>query len=99
MNKTTTEGVIEIFAAMGETFAERNAEYKDNALNVAKAMTAFYPDGVTLKTEADHYKFHLFTLIVVKLTRFVNSGMTHIDSIHDPAVYAAMIENYLRNEK
>jgi hypothetical protein len=37
--------------------------------------------------------------MVVKLTRFANSGLTHEDSIHDAAVYAAMVESLIRKEK
>ena len=43
-------------------------------------------------------KWHLFELMVVKLTRFANSGLTHQDSIHDLAVYAAMVESLVRKE-
>jgi hypothetical protein len=74
------------------TFRERNAVYKDNAVNVGNVMKALFPNGVRLNSAEDHHIYHLFELIIVKLTRFANSDLHHIDSIHDVAVYAAMIE-------
>jgi hypothetical protein len=82
----------DVLADAAKTFAERNAVYKDNAVNVGNVMQALFPNGVQLKTEADHHLYHLFELIIVKLTRFANSNLTHVDSIHDSMVYAAMVE-------
>lgn len=84
-------------AKASKTFEERNAQYKDNWKIVGAVMEAFFPDGIELRTKEDHEVYHLFELLVVKLTRFVTSEFTHIDSIHDPAVYAAMIESILTN--
>lgn len=83
----------DILEKMAETFRERNAQYKDNAIMVGEVMAALFPHGVTITDPNDHHVYHLFELLVVKLTRFVKSGLTHTDSIHDAAVYAAMIEN------
>lgn len=77
---------------MAETFKQRNAIYGDNWKRVGAVMTAMFPEGVVLKTAEDFNRWHLFELIVVKMTRFANSGLTHTDSIHDPSVYGAMIE-------
>lgn len=82
----------DILDSAAKTFRERNAVYKDNFKKVGAVMAALFPDGVQLHTEEDHNTYHLFELLIVKLTRFVNSGLRHEDSIHDIAVYAAMIE-------
>lgn len=82
----------QILKAAAETFAERNAQYKDNALVVADVMKALFPDGVRLDSPEDYHFWHLFELLIVKLTRFTNSDLRHVDSIHDLMVYAAMIE-------
>ena len=82
---------------MAETFNERNAVYKDNYTLVGKVMSAFYPSGVTLKNPDDFEKWHLFELKIIKLTRFVLSDMTHIDSIHDDAVLSAMLETLMQS--
>jgi hypothetical protein len=96
---TTTEALqdraqdaSDILAKAAETFKERNAIYRDNAVNVGKVMEALFPNGVNLKNAKDHQIYHLFELILVKLTRFANTNLHHKDSIHDVMVYAAMIE-------
>lgn len=87
-----TKTAADVLGAAAETFRERNAVYKDNAGKVGEVMAVLFPNGVQLKTEADHKFYHLFELLVVKLTRFTNSGLTHEDSIHDLMVYAGMLE-------
>lgn len=74
------------------TFRERNENYKDNAVLVGQIMQLFFPEGVALRSQNDHHFYHLFELMIVKLTRFVKSDLRHADSIHDLAVYAAMCE-------
>jgi len=75
------------------TFDDRNAKYRDNAVKVGRVMEALFPDGVNLNSADDFHIFHLFELMIVKLTRFVNSDLTHQDSIRDMIVYGAMVEN------
>ena len=87
-----------ILKKAAQTFHERNAVYKDNANNVANVMGALFPNGVVLKTPDDFNRWHLFELLIVKLTRFANSGLLHKDSIHDAMVYAAMVESLIENE-
>lgn len=61
---------------------------------VGKVMAVLFPDGIPAALlHADHW--HLFELKIVKLTRFAASGLTHVDSVHDDAVYSAMIESCL----
>ena len=62
-------------------------------------MVALFPEGVELKTQEDFNTWHLFELMIVKLTRFANSNLTHVDSIHDCAVYAAMVQSLIEKEK
>lgn len=85
--------VPDLLEAMAQTYRERNAVYGDNFKNVGNVMTALFPNGLELKTADDFNRWHLFELVIVKLTRFANSGLTHIDSIHDAAVYTAMVES------
>lgn len=91
-----TNSPAHILDQMAETYRERNKVYGDNFLKVGAVFKALYPNGLTLTTEDDFTKFHLFMLLVVKLTRFTNSNLTHQDSIHDIGVYAAMIDSLLR---
>lgn len=85
------QGAAEVLDEMASLFRERNANYKDNAVVVARVMQALFPNGVDLRTPNDYHVWHLFELMVVKLTRFTNSGLRHEDSIKDLAVYAAMV--------
>jgi len=93
--KATMRTAADILTLGGETFRERNSNYRDNAVQVGQVMQVLFPNGVTLKTQADHHFYHLFELMVVKLTRFANSDLKHVDSIHDLMVYAAMCENVI----
>ena len=93
-----TSPVSKALHTMADTFEERNKVYGDNYKVVGELMAKMYPDGVTLKTPDDFNRWHLFELMVVKLSRFTQSGLTHKDSIHDLAVYAAMVES-LTNDK
>jgi len=92
----TAADILESGAA---THRAKNAEYKDANVLVGKIMEILFPNGVTLRTAADFEKWHLFELLVVKLTRFVTSELEHQDSIHDLMIYAAMIESLLPKEK
>jgi len=82
----------DLMAAMARTFKERNAVYGNNAEVVGRVMAALFPHGVKLKTPKDFELWHLLELVIVKLTRFTQSELTHEDSIHDLAIYAAMVE-------
>ena len=84
-----------ILEEMAETFRERNKVYGDNYKTVGEVMVGLFPKGVHLKTADDYKIWHLFELMIVKITRFANSDLNHKDSIHDAAVYAAMVESLL----
>ena len=87
----------QILRSMADTFEERNKVYGSNYERVAPIMKILFPDGLT--PEILHSdQWHLFELIVVKLTRFAISGLQHKDSIHDTGVYAAMIESILEKQ-
>lgn len=88
----------DILAEMADTYRERNKVYGDNYKRVGDVMMALFPNGVTLETAEQFNIWHLFELIVVKITRFANSKLQHEDSIHDLAVYAAMVESLIRKE-
>lgn len=92
----STINTADIMLEAVETFRKRNAQYKDGQNNVGGVMMALFPDGVTLKTKEDFIKWHLLELLVVKITRFANGGLSHIDSIHDAGVYSFMIEKEVR---
>jgi hypothetical protein len=88
----------DILAEMADTYRERNKVYGDNYKRVGDVMMALFPKGVKLETAEQFNTWHLFELMVVKITRFANSELQHEDSIHDLAVYAAMVESLIRKE-
>lgn len=92
-------GVPETLEAMASTFRERNKVYGDNWRMVGRLMAVMFPDGVKLKAAQDYDVWHLFELMIVKLSRFAIGRLEHEDSIHDLAVYAAMIEAILKQRR
>lgn len=83
-----------ILNELGKLFADRNAVYKDNYIIVGKVMQALFPDGIELKHPDDFARWHLFELMIVKLTRYAvqyRSG-GHPDSLNDMINYLAMLQ-------
>ena len=97
MNPNTTSAA-DILDDMAQTFRERNAVYGSNYKMVAPLMATLFPAGVPPELVVTN-KFHLFELILVKLSRFAISGLNHTDSIHDCGVYAAMVEACIYEEQ
>lgn len=88
-----------ILKTMATTFVAKNKQYADNWEKVAKVFVALFPDGITLKTEEDFARFHFLDWTVGKFTRFVNTGLTDTESVHDGAVYMAMLEALIKLQK
>lgn len=86
-----------ILDEMAETFRQRNAVYGDNYRMVAKLVKVLFPNGVPPELVVSD-QWHLFELKLVKLSRFAISNLTHTDSIHDDAVYSAMIESIIHEQ-
>ena len=93
------KNAADILKEASKTFLDRNKVYGDNYKSVGRVMKALFPNGVNLKTEEDFNTWHLFELVIVKITRFANSNLKHKDSIHDTAVYSAMIESLIKEDK
>lgn len=91
--KEAPKSADQILTEAAQTFRQRNAVYKDNYKHIGKVMSGFFPNGLTLRTEEDFVRFHLFILMQVKGTRYTqNWEAGHQDSIRDATVYAAMLE-------
>lgn len=93
-----SESPAEVLKEAAKTYEERNAVYGSNWRRVPEVMKAMFPDGVPGELVTEPH-WHLFELIVVKLTRFAKSNLSHEDSIHDAMVYSAMIESILKEEQ
>lgn len=92
MSKLNTPEILE---TMAQTYRERNAIYGDNWQSHGAALRAIFPDGITLKDEFETTMYQWFSIMLGKMTRLANAKFRHQDSIHDIAVYAAMMEAYL----
>lgn len=87
----TNKTAADILEEMAGTYRERNAVYGSNYRMVGQMMKILFPAGAP--PEVLHSdQFHLFELILVKLSRYAISGLQHQDSIHDAGVYCAMCE-------
>jgi hypothetical protein len=89
--------VITILDNMKRTFLERGATYKDNYLQLGEVMAALFPDGLTLKTPEDFVRYDFLNWHLSKITRLVQTNMTHEDSAFDSTVYCAMLTAWIHN--
>lgn len=75
------------------TYQQRNSVYKDNFFVVGRVMEALFPNGAPrLHDAADFNRWHIFELMIVKITRYVaNWGKPDEDSLVDLIPYAAIL--------
>ena len=92
-----TPRVSEILREAAQTFQDRNAIYGNNYRMVAPMVRILFPNGVPQHVIGSH-RWHLFELMLVKMSRFAISDLTHQDSIRDLTVYAAMVESLLKED-
>lgn len=85
--------VLGILQSAGSTYEERNAVYKDNFQIVGRVMEALFPDGAPrLHDATDFNRWHIFELVIVKLTRYVsNWDNPDADSLVDMLPYLAIL--------
>lgn len=91
------EPVADLMERHAATFRERYEEYGNNAEVVGRIMAAMFPNGVQLKTAKDFEIWHLFELMIVKLSRFSSSGLRHEDSINDLPAYCGMVHRLIND--
>ncbi|MCK5604473.1 hypothetical protein KAR91_21465 [Candidatus Pacearchaeota archaeon] len=84
----------QILSDMAETFKKNQPVYGDNWKQIGNVMLQLFPEGRTINTPEEWNQFHLFFMIIVKITRLSNSP-DHKDSAHDIGTYAAMLESVL----
>lgn len=83
-----------ILAEMAETFRQRNQLYGNNYHRYGAMMVALFPKGLTLTTVDEWNRLALLMCIQMKVSRYAQQFTKggHVDSAHDAAVYAAMLE-------
>lgn len=87
--------VPELLRAAAQTFEDRNKVYSSNFKMIGPMVKILFPEGVPPALLYSD-RWHLFELMLVKISRFAISDLTHQDSIHDCTVYAAMVESLLK---
>lgn len=87
------QGVVDRLRRSADIFEARASVYKDNYRAVGRVVEALFPDGHTQSDQSDHNRWHLFELVIVKLTRYANNydAGGHEDSIDDMIVYLSML--------
>jgi len=83
----------EILYQAADLYRERDLVYGSNFNKVAAVLESMFPDGVTIRNADEFRRWHNFELIVVKMCRFAQSGLTHMDSIRDSCVYCAIVDS------
>lgn len=80
-----------ILEQMQHTYTARRAAYGPSEQRFADLAMALFPRGLRLVTREDWVRYGLLHPIIAKLARY-QFAAPHVDSIHDIAVYAAMLE-------
>lgn len=96
--RKSAPGTADALEAMAATFRERQKVYGSNYKMIGPLMAIMFPSGVPVDL-LRHDAFHLFELVLVKLSRLAVSCLTHEDSAHDAGVYCAMIETIMKEKK
>ena len=85
--------VLSILEGSAEVYKERSVVYKDNFRAVGRVMHALFPDGRPgLQFPEDYDRWHIFELVIVKLTRYAyNYDTPHEDSLLDMLPYLGIL--------
>ena len=91
------KNTADILIGMIETYNERGKLYGNTFTRTRDVVRALFPDGVSPEL-VDKTQWHIFEMVINKLVRFANTNLEHVDSIHDAAVYCAIIEEVMTNK-
>lgn len=90
----------DILRTMAGTFEERGKIYGDNWKRIGAVLHALAGgQPVTIEGEEAWLRWSLYMLMVTKITRLATTDLQHIDSVHDLAVYGAMLESVLQSQQ
>lgn len=88
----------EIMRQMAKTYMDRTGTYGGDFSTVGRLLAVLFPDSVS--PDLLHGRvFPQLVQVLNKIARFAASGCTHVDSVHDAAVYCAIIEAELSKEQ
>ena len=92
--------VPEMLEEAAELFKHKNTMYGSSYQITGKLLDILFPFGLTLNNIEDYNRFSVFTLMLGKIARYVNTweGGNDEDTLTDLAVYAVMLQE-LDNER
>ena len=77
---------------MLDTYKERNAIYGDNYKIAGIIFKQLFKDGIEIKSIEDYNRFAILMQMINKIIRYSFNWKTgHCDSLHDLAVYSAIL--------
>jgi hypothetical protein len=92
VDESTATKAATILEAAAAVLRERDADYKGSDLMYAQLMGILFPDGIEIFRTQDHHRFHIFMLMMVKVTRYAkNWDKGHPDSLTDLIAYTGML--------
>jgi len=96
--ESQTSPVPDILRGAAATFEQRNGAYGNNYRRAGIVMAALFPNGITIKTAEEWNRFSIFFHLMNKMMRYSNNIEKggHLDSAHDAQVYAAMLEEFTK---
>jgi hypothetical protein len=76
-----------------DLYNHKNKMYGDSYKRTGELLTLLFPNGVSLRNASDYNRFSVLTLILGKITRYVNTweGGSDEDTLTDLSVYAMML--------
>lgn len=101
IRKDAPKSVPEILRAMASTYEQRNALYGNNYKRIGLTFVTLFPEGLTVRTADEWNRLFVLLQIVGKVSRHTAQWKAggHQDSLHDAAVYAAMAEELMMEER
>lgn len=101
LEKSRPSSVTELLEGKARLFKEKGEEYGHTYKEFGKVLTALGLKSVDFTKENDGNKFGLYFMLIHKFMRVsktIFSENPSLDSVADIQVYAAMLEEVLREE-
>ncbi len=89
----------EILKKCAEIYNEKGKEYGHTYEDFGKIVMAYFPDGLSIKTEKEANKFGVFFMMMHKMMRIISSKFNSKDSMIDLSVYSALLKEICDDNK
>ena len=87
--------VAERLKKLARLHESKDAEYDSSYKKFGAVLTAFFPDGITLKGKHQFGRFAILTTLIAKMHRYSQNFDKggHDDSLDDISIYAVMLRD------